>query len=227
VHAIERPLALGELFAETVRLFGERIWPAVGVGAVMAASLVAAVELGSAGAIALLTLVLTACAAASARLVRGDSFGEAWAQVALRAPALLVLAAVVWLPVVLLVTGVFLIGLFPAALWLGLLGFAVPVAALELPPGKIGVPTAGAALRRSISLARAEYLHAAGVTAALLILNLLLDVVLAGALVTFADNSRLAADAIAQVVLGPFVLLGLSVLFFEQRVRALSSPRRT
>jgi len=226
VRTFERPLALGELLAETIRLYGERIWSALGIGGLMAGSLVAAVSLGGLGAIAIFTCALTACAAAAARVVAGDSFAEAWAQVASRGPVLLVLAVIVWLPVVLMVTGVFLIGLLPAALWLGFLGFAVPAAAVELPPGRVGPSGVAIALGRAAALARAAYLHAVGIAAALLLLNLLLDVVLGGALVSFADNSRLAADALAQVVLGPLVLLGLSVLFFEQRVRALSSPRQ-
>ena len=42
----------------------------------MAGSLVAAVSLGGLGAIAIFTCALTACAAAAARVVAGDSFAE-------------------------------------------------------------------------------------------------------------------------------------------------------
>jgi hypothetical protein len=50
-----------------------------------------------------------------------------------------------------------------------------------------------------------------------------LGIVLAATLVGFADNGRAVAVAIAQVILAPLFFLGLSVLYFEQKVRALSS----
>ncbi|MGH2996477.1 MAG: hypothetical protein ACRDM9_09190, partial [Gaiellaceae bacterium] len=82
------------------------------------------------------------------------------------------------------------------------------------------------ALYRSVALARAEYLHAVGVVAALVLLSLLLGILLAAALVGFAENGRVVSAALAQVVLAPFFFLGLSVLYFEQRARAaVSSPR--
>ncbi len=42
----------------------------------------------------------------------------------------------------------------------------------------------------------------------------------------FADNGGLAATALVQIVLAPFFFLGLSVLYFEQKARAVSSPGR-
>jgi hypothetical protein len=82
-------------------------------------------------------------------------------------------------------------------------------------------------LLRSIRLARAEYLHALGVIAALIIIYLVLGIVLGVGLVGFADNAGLVAATLVQVVLAPFFFLGLSVLYFEQRARAaVSSPRQ-
>jgi hypothetical protein len=83
----------------------------------------------------------------------------------------------------------------------------------------------GYSLLRSIRLARAEYLHALGVIAALIMIYLVLGIGLGVALVGFADNGRLIAVALVQVVLAPFFFFGLSVLYFEQRARAaVSSP---
>ena len=80
-------------------------------------------------------------------------------------------------------------------------------------------------LLRSIRLARAEYLHALGVIAALLMIYLLIGIVLGVALVGFAENGEVIAAALVQVVLAPFFFLGLSILYFEQRARpAVSSP---
>jgi hypothetical protein len=82
------------------------------------------------------------------------------------------------------------------------------------------------ALRRSLTLARVDYLHAVGVTAALVIIYILIGVVLALALFGFADSGRVAALALAQIVLAPFFFIGLSVLYFEQRARSLESADR-
>ena len=80
-------------------------------------------------------------------------------------------------------------------------------------------------LLRSLRLARAEYLHALGVVAALIIAYLVLGIGLAVGLVGFADNGRVIAAALVQVVLAPFFFIGLSVLYYEQRARAaVSSP---
>jgi hypothetical protein len=61
------------------------------------------------------------------------------------------------------------------------------------------------------------------VIAALVILYLFLSAILFGALRGFAEQAEVAAAAIAQAVLAPFFFLGLAVLYFEQRARALSS----
>ena len=215
---IDRPLALGDVVAEAVRIYGARIWAALGLGAVVgAAFLVVAVTPRGVG-IAAVSLAITLAYAAAARLVSGDRFLEAWAQVGLRLPVLLVLTLIVSLPFAVAVS--YLILLLAGAAWLALVGFSIPVAVLE--PGGLGH-----ALRRSLTLARAEYLHALGVTAALLVIVLLVGIILAGALVAFAENERIGAVVLTQVVLSPLFFLGLAVLYFEQSARALSSPRRT
>jgi hypothetical protein len=222
---IDRPLKLGELLAETVRLYGERIWPSLGIGVFVAATLWVGLVTDSAVVfVVLFSLAFTAAWAAAARLVSGDRFGEAWARLAPRVPVLIALTLVVSFPFtlgrldpVLLLFGVF---------WLGLTGFAIPVAVLEKRPD--GGPWYAAltyALGRSVSLARAHYLHAVGIAAALVILYVLVGTLLVQALLGFAENGELASVLLAQVVLAPFFFIGLSVLYFEQRARALSSPR--
>jgi hypothetical protein len=133
-----------------------------------------------------------------------------------------VLTLVVAVPFVLAVTQLFLIVLGVA--WLGLVCFSIPVSVLEQDPeARNWFERIGFALSRSVSLARVEYLHAVGIAAALVLLYVVLGIVLAGALVGFAENGRDVAVAIAQVVLAPLFFLGLSVLYFEQKVRSLSS----
>jgi hypothetical protein len=114
-----------------------------------------------------------------------------------------------------------------AVAWLGVAGFAIPVAMIERDAASEGwFERLTYALYRSVQLARAEYLHAVGVAAALVLITLVFGIVLAVALAGFADNSSFAAGVLTQVILAPFLLLGLTVLYFEQRARALSSPRQ-
>jgi hypothetical protein len=169
-------------------------------------------------------LVVTAAFGAAARLVSGDSFGEAWAQVAFRAPALLVLTFVVTVPALIAIPVYFL--LIIGALWVALMGFSIPVAMVERDAEvKNSLDRVAYSLLRSVRLARAEYLHALGVFAALLMIYLVAAFALGVALIGFADNGMLAAAVLVRVVLAPFLFLGLSVLYFEQRARAaVSSP---
>ena len=220
----DRPLALGELLSETVRIYTVRPYAALGLGVVEGAAFLLARLTPDLFDVLVIALAFTAIYGAAARLVSGDSFTEAWAQVFVRAPTLIVLTFVVAVPVVIAIPYLFL--LVVGALWIALMGFAVPVAVLERDPSVTNpFDRIAFSLLRSIRLARAEYLHALGVIAALLMIYLLLGIVLAQALVGFADNGDVIAAALVQVVLAPFFFLGLSVLYFEQRARAaVSSP---
>lgn len=223
---VDRPLRLGELLAQTVHLYGERFRAVVGLGLVLAGSFAVADIIGHLIAfVAVAALAFTGAYAAAARIVAGDRFAEAWAQVGLRVPVLLVLSLVVAVPFVLgRIDPVLFIF---AVAWLAFVGLSIPVAMLERDPeatswyGRLGF-----ALSRSVGLARAEYWHALGVVAALVILYLVLGPLLAVLLVGFANNGRFAAITIANAVIGPFFFFGLTVFYFEQRARALSSPRQ-
>lgn len=222
---IDRPLKLGEILAETVRIYGERLGAALGIGALVALAYVAAAVVHAVVGVAIVAVAFTLAYAAAARLVSGDSFGEACAQVGLRLPALAVLAFVVAVPFAVAASYLFLVVL--AVGWLALTGFSIPVAMLELGPvGQGSLPRLGYALQRSVTLARTQYLHAAGVAAALVLIYIFVGVLLSAALSGFAGNSRFAALVLVQIVLAPFFFVGLSVLYFEQRARALSSARQ-
>ncbi len=220
----DRPLSLGELLSEAVRIYTVRPRAALGLGAVEGGAFLLARVTPDLFDVLVIALAFTAIYGAAARLVSGDTFAEAWAQVFVRAPTLLVLTFVVAVPVVIAIPYLFL--LIVGALWIALMGFAVPVAMLERDPDVTNpFDRIAYSLLRSIRLARAEYLHALGVIAALLMIYLLLGIVLAQALVGFADNGEVIAAALVQVVLAPFFFLGLSVLYFEQRARAAVSSR--
>lgn len=220
----DRPLQLGELLSETIRIYSQRPWAALGIGLVEGGAYLLAALTPDLLDVLVIALAFTAIFGAAARLVSGDSFAEAWAQVGLRAPVLVVLTFVVAVPTVISLTYLFLFVI--AALWVALMGFSIPVAVLERDPDVTNAfDRIAFSLLRSLRLARAEYLHALGVVAALIIAYLVLGIGLAVGLVGFADNGRVIAAALVQVVLAPFFFIGLSVLYYEQRARAaVSSP---
>ncbi len=220
----DRPLRLGELLSETVHLYGQRPWAAIGLGAVEGGAFLLARAAPGLLEVLILAFAFTATYAAATRLVSGDSFAEAWAQVGLRAPALVVLTFVVAVPAVIALQYLFLFVI--GGLWIALMGFSIPAAMLERDPNvKNAFDRIAYSLLRSIQLARAEYLHALGVIAALIMINVVLGFALGVALVGFADNGAIVAAVLVRVVLAPFLFFGLAVLYFEQRARAaVSSP---
>jgi hypothetical protein len=225
--AVERPLGVGEVLAETVRLYGDRVWAAFGLGGIVALSFVlAAVVRNDVAGTAIIAVAFTAAYAAAARLVRGDGFGEAWSHAGASAPVLAVLGFVVCVPLAL---GIFdpVLLLF-SAFWVAFAGFAVPVAMLErAEAGEGWLGRLAHSMSRSLVLARTHYIHATGVVAALLVIYSFVGRLLAAALVGFGESGAFGAFLLVQIVLAPFLFLGLVVLYFEQRARAVSSPGRT
>jgi len=221
----DRPLKLGEILAETVTIFGDRLRAAFGLGLIYVGALVLAGFAGVAVFFVVAAFMFTMASGVAVRIVAGDTFREAWAQALVRVPVILLLAAVVGLPFAL---APFLSILFIlVAFWLGLTAFAVPAAMVEQ-AGASGGPfhTVTYALERTLALAKVDYLHATGVCAALLIVNVVVGNLLGNLLVGVADNAGSVAAALVQVVLAPFFFLGLGVLYFEQRARAAVSSGR-
>ena len=220
----DRPLRLGEVFAETIHLYGRRRSAAVGLGLIEAGAFLVSRVVPGLFSVLVLALAFTALYAAAARLVAGDSFTAAWQHVGGRVPVLVVLTFVVAVPFAIAVGYLFLLVL--AVLWLALSGFSIPVAMIEERADVEGsLDRLAYSLHRSVLLARAEYLHAAGVVAALVIVYLVLGTLIGVSLIGFADNGGVAAAALVQLVLAPFFFLGLAVLYYEQRARAAVSSR--
>jgi hypothetical protein len=218
----ERPLGVGEVLAEAIRIYGERLRAVVGLG-LFSAGMFLVARLNEILWVAVIALLVSFGWAVAARLALGDSWRDAWAAVGQRVPALLALTFIATLPLALAARqGLFVVF---AVLWLAATGFSIPVTVVESSGGLRGIHDLGHSLRRSLELARAEFIHAAGVMAALVILFVLLLLVLFGALRGFAENGDVAAFAIAVGVLAPFLFLGLAVLYFDQNARAISSRR--
>lgn len=222
---IDRPLRLGEVLAAGIRIFGNRPIPFLLVGCLEGLVLIAANAVHVVAGVGILAASFAVAFAVVTRLVAGDEQRQAWVAATRAVPILAVLAFVVAVPFYLgFIAGLILL-LFSAA-WLGLTAFAIPATMVEEPPLAGFAARMAYALRRTAVLARVEYLHAAGVAAALIVVYILFSVALAAALSGYADNSRLVAQALAQIVLAPFFFIGLSVLYFEQKARALESAGR-
>jgi hypothetical protein len=217
-HHVDRPLGLSEVLAETIRLYGERIAATIALGLVYTAATVASAYANDVVYVLVASLSFGLTFGAAARLAAGDSFTEAWSQVAVRLPILAVLSAAVAVPFV--IAASYLILIVVAAAWLAVAGFAIPVTMLERDPESDSwFRRLSYALERSVRLARTEFLHAFGVNAALALIYLLVGIILTALLREVADNSTVVATALTQIVLAPFFFLGLSVLYLEQRTR--------
>ena len=217
---IERSLSVGEVLAATTQIYGDRIRAALGIGAFVGAANLLDTVVPDIAFVLLFAIANGLAYAVAARVVAGDDFGEAWAQAFLRAPVVVVLALVTLIPYVVL--GFALLAFLITAMWLGLVGFAIPAAVVETVDRGVFWRLAHA-LRRTLTLARVDFVHAVGCTAALVLVYLVFGTVLYRLLVGFADNDAVGAALLMQLVLAPFFFLGLSVLYFEQSARALSS----
>lgn len=99
-----------------------------------------------------------------------------------------------------------------AILWLGLTGHGVPAVMAER-LGFLG------ALRRTVELGRADYIHAAGSFAALALLFGLTRLALGLLLQSQADTAVRAAIFIADLVISPLLFLGAAIVYVDLAAR--------
>jgi len=197
---------VGQLVAETVNLYRRRFWASLALG------------LGPAAAAVGLTLVpgwwkLVFALTAVASLMTAAYLGAVAIVTDERAErgSQLVAAAVGYL---VFVPALFLYSLFvlPAVAWLALFGLAVPAALIE----RRGIR---ASLRRGYELGRADYVHAAGSLATLVIVAFLTATVLFFLLRGASQVERSAAAFLSLVVISPILFLGAALLYFDQAAR--------
>lgn len=210
----ERPLpaplppaerTVGQFVAESIRLYGRHFLRALPLGVGVAA-------------INQLTVGVNRLVVGGVLLVAAPAFSAAYAyacQLEVEEPVdrrswLIAIAAgsLVFVPAALL---------FPwfalaAVLWLGLVGLAVPAAMRE-------GTSFTASLRRGLELGRADYVHAAGSLATLVILFFLTRVGLALLLESQADNTVRTAIFLSDTVLAPLLFLGGAILYVDQKAR--------
>lgn len=200
---------IGQLVAESIKLYRAHFWPSLALGVS-----IVVVNQVSAGHD---TIVQVAVLAASAPLVTASYIGasaivgETRPERAEVGQALLV-GSLVFLPATVLT----LFFVLPGVAWLAFFGLAVPVIVIERLGGR-------AALRRATELARADYVHALGSLATLVILFGLVKLTLALLLRDFGDSGERAALGLADLVVSPLLFLGAALLYVDQAARARAS----
>jgi hypothetical protein len=205
---------VGQLIAETIKLYGRRFWPVLALGVPLALR----DQLAFGHSIAFDTLLLWA-----ASPVLAVTFAAACALAAGARPS-----RRAWLIAVAVGVAVFfpfpalrVFYVVPGVAWLALVGWAVPAALLEGRGFR-------AALRRGAELGRADYIHALGGLAALVVVYGVASNALVVLLRTQSDQAARGALLLADLVISPIVFLGSGLLYFDQAARVVHStgPRR-
>ena len=197
---------VGQLVAESVRLYGTRFWWSLAIGLPPAALSVAVASLSRTPGIALFVaaggVVLTASYLGGVVIVHSPPLDRRGLLTGFAVGVL------VFVPFSVLV----FFYVLPGLAWLALFGLAVPAALVE----GIGVR---ASLARGLQLGRADYLHALGGLCALAIVVVASLFLTALALQNFADNTARAAGFLAGAAISPILFLGAAILYEDQRAR--------
>lgn len=205
---------IGQLVAETLQLYGRRFWACLALGAGPTAFTLVAGVLDGPLAIAFVVLVgpllLSAVLALATSLAAQVDRSRFSVAVLAGIPALVPLSTsrLVVFPSVYLI----------ALAWYAFFGLAGPAALIE---GRGAVDS----LRRSVRLARADYIHALGSVATLAILVVICVFMLFLLLAIVADEALQIAALLAVFVVSPIFFLGTALLYFDQAAR-LESRRR-
>lgn len=203
---------VGQLVAESIRLYGRHFLRALPLGLVVAAvnQLTLDVERLVVGAILVAAAPLFSAAYAYACTLQFETGASArrWV-VAVAAGSLVFVPAAVLFPWFALA----------AVLWLGLVGLAVPAAMAE-------GTSFTRSLRRGFELGKADFVHAAGALATLVILFFVMRFGLALLLESQADNTVRTAIFLADTVLAPLLFLGGAILYVDQEARLRSRGQR-
>ncbi len=218
---VERPLppplppaerTVGQLVAESIRLYGRHFLRALPLGLVVAAvnQLTLDVDRVVVGATLVVAApVFSAAYAYSCTLQSGSSAPLRRWIVAIAAGSLIFVPAAALFPWFALA----------GVLWLALVGLAVPAAMAE-------GTSFTASLRRGLTLGMVDYIHAAGALATLVILFFIMRFGLALLLESQADNTVRTAIFLADTVLAPLLFLGGAILYVDQEARLRSREKR-
>jgi hypothetical protein len=205
---------VGQLVAETIRFYGSHFWRslALGIGAA-AAGVGLAFFPGWWRLVFVLTvgaLLLTGSYVAAVVLVHG-----------LR-PRLRELVVAIGAGYAVFLPAPFLYSLFvlPAVAWLALFGLVVPAVLVEGAGVRSG-------FRRAFALARADFVHAVGSLATLVITGILTSTVLFFLLREQGEAARWASAFLSLLVISPILFVGAAFLYLDQAARELGSRHPT
>ncbi len=199
---------VGQLVAESIRLYGSQFWPSLVLGVPLAASDLVAFGGSVPRRIVILLAfspVFTAAYAWASALMSGRRPD------ARRWVTILVVGTLVFAPAALFFPWFTLL----SVAWLALIGLVVPVLVVEDVSPR-------AALRRAVQLGRIDYIHALGSLATLMIVFILTRFALAFVLRSQADNTIRVSVTIADVVVSPLIFLGAALLYVDQAARVRS-----
>ena len=202
---------VGQLVAESLRLYGKRLWPSLALG--LAVVIVNQVSAGRSTLTQALVLAAAAPLMAAAYTGASALVGGVSLEPATTVKAV-VIGALVFVPAAFLS----LVYVLPAVAWLALVGLVVPVLVIERLP-------VGAALRRAAALGRADYLHAFGSLATLVVLFGLVKLTLVLLLRDLGDSGERVALGLADLVVSPLLFLGAALLYVDQAARAAVRSR--
>ena len=202
----------GQLVAEALRLYGRRFWAALGLG--IGPLIVVLIVNALPGRTGLLFLATGGAAVLTVSYVLASSIAAEVRPGARSLLTALVIGTLVFAPVPFLTVSL----VFPGLIWLTLFGLAVPVALIE----RTGLRQS---IGRSLSLARADFVHALGSLAALVVVGFISAVGLAFLLGQFGQQSRNLAALIPLLLVSPLIFLGAALLYFDQAARLASRAR--
>jgi hypothetical protein len=200
---------VGQLVAETIRAYGQSFWRVLPLGLPLAIADQLSVRQPAERQMLVYWAATPLFAAA---------FVWACAQVHRRRPTVTAVAAAVliYLPFPALRA----LYILPGIAWFALIGLAVPAAMVE----GLGLR---AALQRGRRLGIADYVHALGSLAALVIVVGIAGNTLSALLHTQGDNGQRVAVFLSDLVLSPLLFLGGALLYLDQAARVGSRrPQR-
>jgi hypothetical protein len=196
---------VGQLIAETIRAYGDSFWRVLPLGLPLAiADQLSVRQTASVQMLvfwAMLPLFVGAYLWACRHVLRAE----------VTVTAALV-AALIWLPFPAL-RALFVL---PALAWLAFIGLAVPAAMVERLRFRD-------ALERGRRLGTADFVHALGSLAALVVVVGIAANTLSALLHTQGDNGQRVAVFLSDLVLSPLLFLGGALLYVDQAARAVRS----
>jgi hypothetical protein len=196
---------VGQLIAETIRAYGNDFWRVLPLGVPLAVADQLSVRQTAPVQMAVFWATLPLFVGA-----------YLWAcRLVLRAAPTLTavgVAALIWVPF----PALRYLFVLPALAWLAFIGLAVPAAMVERLRFR-------AALIRGRRLGTADFVHALGSLAALVVVVGIAANTLSALLHTQGDNGQRVAVLLSDLVLSPLLFLGGALLYVDQAARAVRS----